>query len=137
MIFQSRPETSPWPAAILDIARASERRNARSGIAGLLLFSDDLYLEYIEGREKALTGVWRRVSGDARHRIDWVVRGTAEAPRMGVLPLGLFDADREQSQVQGTPLWRERHGWPRERAGALVEMLATIAAEKYPAATGR
>lgn len=136
LIYMSRPEAAPWPATILDIARPSERRNARAGVSGMLMFSDNFYLQYLEGRQKSVTGVWRRVSGDPRHRIDWVLRGEAETPRMGALPLGFFDADREHSSAQGTPLWRARHAWPKECAEALIEMLALIAREKYPTAMG-
>lgn len=119
---------------MLDIVRATERHNAASGATGMLVFSSGGYLQYFEGPAAAHDATWARISADPRHRLLWLVTGEAEAPRFAGLPLGYFDADRETSRVQDTPLWAERRDWNDDQAEVLIALLHEIAREKYPAA---
>jgi hypothetical protein len=132
ILFRSRPTTAPWPNTILDLARVIERNNSECGATGMLLFSNNAYLQYVEASPDALDAIWARVVDDDRHRIDWWLSGVAQGRRFPGLPLGYFDADRERSQVAETPIWHDRQDWQPEQAEALVEMLETIAREKYP-----
>lgn len=136
LIYRSRPTIIPWPGPILDIARASERFNADSGLGGMLLFSNERYVQYIEGPEAPLRELWDRIRRDERHEIEWLREGTIPRRRLGTLPMGYFDADREAAQVQGHPVWRDRHDWRPEQAEALTTLLVEIAASKYPLAVG-
>ena len=134
ILFRSRPTVAPWPVTILDLARVIERNNSAAGATGALLFSNSTYLQYVEATREEIEAIWSRVSADDRHMVDWWLSGETETRRFPGLPLGYFDADREHSQVEASPIWHDRHDWRPEQAEALIEMLETIAREKYPAA---
>jgi hypothetical protein len=58
-------DTSP---AVLDAVFAEAVAfNASAGITGALLFLDGRYAQILEGDEAAITGLYDRISGDARH----------------------------------------------------------------------
>ena len=132
LIYRSRPTTTPWPATILDIARVSEAGNDEPGVTGLLLFSNDTYLQYAEGPKDAIEALWARLYTDSRHEILWHVRGVDSTRRVPGLPMGYFDADREPGTAVETALWRNRQEWRPEQADELKEMLIGLARQKYP-----
>lgn len=134
IVFRSRPTVAPWPVTMLDLARVIERNNTAAGATGMLLFSNSTYLQYLEAEPAALEEIWERIRADDRHELVWWVTGETEGPRLPGLPLGYFDAEREHSRFDHTPIWRDRNDWRPEQAEALTEMLVELAREKYPAA---
>lgn len=132
ILFRSHATVAPWPVTMLDIVRATERNNAQSGATGMLVFSTTGYLQYLEGPHAVIEATWVRITSDTRHRLAWNVMGKVGAPRFPGLPLGYFDAAREQATVQAGPLWSGRNDWSASQAEALVAMLQQIAREKYP-----
>jgi hypothetical protein len=134
ILFRSRPTVAPWPATILDLARAIERNNSAAGATGMMLFSNAGYLHYLEAEPGALEDIWVRIRADNRHKLVWSLPGETESRRFTGLPMGYFDVDHEHSRVQATPIWHDRHDWRPDQTEALIEMLQTIAREKYPAA---
>lgn len=136
VLYLSRPSTVPWPATVLDIARICERNNPAAGITGALLFTNELYLQYLEGDGAALDALWDRLEQDQRHQVVWKTSGTTPQRRLGTLAMGYFDGDREGDR-DGAPLrdqaiWRERQSWGPDRSEALIALLVSLARHKYP-----
>jgi hypothetical protein len=49
---------------LLEVAR---RNNARVAVTGMLLYADGNFIQYLEGAEEAVRGVFERVRDDPRH----------------------------------------------------------------------
>lgn len=135
LVFRSHPKCSPWPATILDIARASERNNAASGVSGMMLFSNDIYLQLLEGSAEKLCRLWDSIRRDDRHAIEWVERGKAPAQLTG-LPMGYFDLDRERRETGAQYTQQNRKTWTASRVNLLRDMLIDVGYEKYPSTLG-
>jgi hypothetical protein len=117
------------------VARACERNNLANGVCGILLYSDNVYLQLLEGDSVTLDQLWAKISIDRRHGVEWIVRGEGRHDLTG-LPMGYFDAVREHSAEKRTAIWRERAHWSPEMADALRLMLVSLAREKYPTSLG-
>lgn len=133
LVYRSHPSISPWPTAILDIVRSCERNNPQLGVNGFMLYSDEFYLQCIEGKKSKIDALGRVISADDRHRVDWAVEGEG-APLFSGLPMGYFDAEREQPTDKNMKLWGERGRWQADQAGDLRDMMEKLAREKYPSA---
>jgi hypothetical protein len=100
----------------------------------MLFFSNDLYLQYLEGDGGALEALWARIEADPRHRVEWALRGAGGAARLPGLVMGYFDGDRERTALDLAPL-RLAEGSP-DRAETVIALLAALAIEKYPSTLG-
>ncbi|MCX7644199.1 MAG: BLUF domain-containing protein [Rhodobacteraceae bacterium] len=136
ILYLSRPTTTPWPATVLDIARACERANPAAGLTGALLFSNELYLQYLEGTGPALEALWARLARDDRHEIVWRATGIGTGRRLGSLVMGYLDADREGAPLRDHPLWRARADWTPDQAEPLIALMVDLARDKYPSSLG-
>jgi hypothetical protein len=66
LVYASRP--FGFDAAILtNILFDARRCNTRDGITGALICRDDLYLQLLEGPEKAVEAAYARICADDRH----------------------------------------------------------------------
>lgn len=74
--------------ALATLLARSRDRNAAEGITGLLVYRYDhdldrgSFLQVLEGPERALDDVWRRIANDARHHTVVVVEAGETADRM-------------------------------------------------------
>jgi hypothetical protein len=132
LLYLSLPRDVPWPSTVLDIARVCERDNPAAGITGALLFSNELYLQYLEGPGAALESLWSRLAADSRHQVSWRTGGTNSARRLGSLAMGYLDGDREGAPLRDQPLWRARDRWTAEDGESLIALLISLARLKYP-----
>jgi hypothetical protein len=132
LLYLSRPRDVPWPGVVLDIARVCERDNPAAGITGALLFSNELYLQYLEGPQAALEALWERLARDSRHQIVWSTAGEVPARRLGAFAMGYLDGDREGAPLRDQPLWRLRDRWAPEDAEGLIGLLLSLVRYKYP-----
>ena len=67
LLYASRaasPLTEPVVESILHLSR---RNNARQGITGLLCFSDDLFIQILEGGRDAVCELYNAIVRDPRH----------------------------------------------------------------------
>lgn len=135
ILYSSHPTAPPWPASILDIAKSCEKNNPENGVNGLILFTGNMYLHYLEGNATTLSNLWKNVQSDPRHTIEWKTGGD-DAPELTGLPMGYFDADREKSEHLPVETWRKRETWAPSDAFELRKMLISLAREKYPSALG-
>lgn len=56
---------------LLRIVSSALRRNAKSGITGILYFDATIFIQYLEGPSHALKGLMKRLHMDNRHAIRW------------------------------------------------------------------
>jgi hypothetical protein len=54
--------------ALLGLLRQCQRKNASSGVTGLLLFGNDTFLQVLEGEAETVDGLFHRIEGDRRHQ---------------------------------------------------------------------
>ena len=67
-LYASRP-AKPLPAPRLDeILKQSRRNNPRMGVTGLLSFSNDLFVQVIEGGRDEVCELFNTIVRDDRHR---------------------------------------------------------------------
>ena len=66
-LYASRPRSAPTPAVVDAILEQSRRNNPTRGITGLLCFSDDVFLQVLEGGRDAVSGLFADIVGDERH----------------------------------------------------------------------
>lgn len=75
LIYHSMALVEEASPASGNILAASLRNNRAFAITGFLHREDDAFLQYIEGPEAAVAGLWRLVLADARHEdVTLVVR---------------------------------------------------------------
>ncbi len=135
LIYRSKQVTPHWPVVILDIVRASERRNLALGVSGMLLFGRGGYIQYLEGPARATETVWRLIAADPRHDVIWHRWMPLTDLQLSPLPLGYFDFDRETDQRLPVPaaLWATTS----DQGPDLGQMLVDVARDKYPALLNR
>jgi hypothetical protein len=63
------------------IMAASTRNNPQQGITGLLVYSDDIFLQVLEGEEKTVQACYERIRQDPRHTDCDVVHSHAVSKR--------------------------------------------------------
>jgi len=68
LLYASRAELPLTEAVIESILQQSRRNNARQGITGLLCFSDDLFIQILEGGRDAVCELYNAIVRDPRHR---------------------------------------------------------------------
>lgn len=49
------------------ILKSAERHNPGDGITGVLLYSEDHFIQYIEGKPEALQALYAKIKADPRH----------------------------------------------------------------------
>ena len=68
LLYASRP-ASPLTASVIDtILAQSQDGNQTKGITGILCFSDDLYLQVLEGGRDAVCELFNAIVRDERHK---------------------------------------------------------------------
>lgn len=63
---QAQPPIAP--AELGRILQVSQRNNQRDQITGLLTYSGEVFVQFLEGPPEALHRLMRRIQGDPRHR---------------------------------------------------------------------
>lgn len=67
MIYASRTNPGFNPQDIEGILRSSVRNNERTGVTGILAFSNDYFLQCLEGSREAVNAAYQRILHDRRH----------------------------------------------------------------------
>ena len=68
LLYASRAELPLTEDVIESILQQSRRNNAGQGITGLLCFSDDLFIQILEGGRDAVCELYNAIVRDPRHR---------------------------------------------------------------------
>ena len=68
LIYASRAASSTSPETLLPIMKTSRANNLAQGITGVLIFSDGVFLQLLEGGREAVSALYNRISRDERHR---------------------------------------------------------------------
>ena len=68
LLYASRAAGSVTPESLLPIMKTSRANNAAQGITGVLIFSDGVFLQLLEGGREAVSALYNRIIRDERHR---------------------------------------------------------------------
>jgi hypothetical protein len=68
IIYISSANTTLTEDALLEILASSQERNAERELTGLLLHADGNIIQVIEGPQGAVEHLYKKISGDSRHR---------------------------------------------------------------------
>ena len=77
LTYASRANDGVTPEALTAILKTSRSHNLDAGITGVLVFSDGIFLQVLEGGRDAVSGLYNRIAQDRRHR-DVVLLGYDE-----------------------------------------------------------
>jgi len=67
LLYASRAAAPLTPAVLDSILEASRANNPRAGITGMLCFSDDLFIQALEGGRDEVCGLYNTIVRDDRH----------------------------------------------------------------------
>jgi len=67
LIYTSTPTVELTPDLRREIAAQARDANKASGLTGVLLLSDTVCLQILEGEERAVRAVYQRIMADSRH----------------------------------------------------------------------
>lgn len=100
LIYRSRA-TGPFDRAEIGRILATARRvNAENDVTGLLLYSDESFLQVLEGGEAAVRATFARIRVDPRHRdVTLLADGPAERRQHPDWTMGFHHLDGEPGRV--------------------------------------
>ena len=67
LIYASRATDSVNAEALGAIMKASRTKNSAAGVTGVLVFSDGVFLQLLEGGRNAVSALYNRIARDPRH----------------------------------------------------------------------
>ncbi|VWX60862.1 Sensor of blue light, FAD-binding domain [Burkholderiales bacterium 8X] len=67
LVYKSRAHAK-LSMDLRDILASSQKNNPALGLTGALCFLDGVYLQYLEGEESNLMGLYKRIKSDPRHK---------------------------------------------------------------------
>ncbi|MDR2215086.1 MAG: BLUF domain-containing protein [Nevskiaceae bacterium] len=67
LLYASRAARKPDPKTISAILAESHKKNAASGVTGVLCFSDDVFLQVLEGGRGPVCEIYNAIVRDERH----------------------------------------------------------------------
>lgn len=67
VIYASRATTRMSSTALMLMLAACRVRNEADGLTGLLLYSDESFLQVLEGDPEVVEATWERIQRDSRH----------------------------------------------------------------------
>lgn len=100
LIYASRTAGVLTPMDVKDIVRKSQRNNAKLGVTGMLMLSNGIFLQCLEGDHLAVNTLYHRILLDARHREPAVLGYTEIDQRLyGAWAMGLVTTTEANQQV--------------------------------------
>ena len=100
LIYASRTAGVLTPMDVKDIVRRSQRNNAKLGVTGMLMLSNGIFLQCLEGDHMAVNMLYHRIMLDARHREPAVLGYTEIDQRLyGAWAMGLVTTTEANQQV--------------------------------------
>ncbi|MBB4659898.1 BLUF domain-containing protein [Parvularcula dongshanensis] len=82
--------------ALREVLAVSRRNNARDDVTGVLLFDSGSFLQVLEGEEKSLARVLRRIKADTRHHgVQVLFDGVVPERSFGEWSMGCATIDEE------------------------------------------
>jgi Sensors of blue-light using FAD len=67
-LYASRAESTGMAALFTDILKTSRKNNSRHGITGVLLTTNDIFIQLLEGGRSEVCSLYNAIVHDARHR---------------------------------------------------------------------
>ncbi len=67
-LYASRLETKLTPTLLSEVLEQSRRNNPSRGITGLLCYTQDVFVQVLEGGREEVSGLLARLMQDSRHK---------------------------------------------------------------------
>ena len=67
IIYCSRSDIDFSPEELVELLELARERNAQAGVSGMLLYSNQSFLQLLEGDPEALASTYVRITADDRH----------------------------------------------------------------------
>jgi len=68
LIYASRATDAVTPDSLSAITKASRHNNLTTGITGVIIASDGVFLQLLEGGRDAVSALYNRITRDTRHK---------------------------------------------------------------------
>ena len=68
LTYASRANDGMTAEALTGLMKQSRAKNLDLGVTGVLVFSDGIFLQVLEGGRDAVSGLYNRIAQDRRHR---------------------------------------------------------------------
>jgi hypothetical protein len=69
LAYSSRALTAFDDEALLELADCAAAKNEQLGVTGYLYFRNELFIQYLEGEQKAVEDLMAKITTDPRHKI--------------------------------------------------------------------
>ncbi|WP_280153096.1 BLUF domain-containing protein [Piscinibacter sp. XHJ-5] len=79
LIYASRAAQAVNHDTLVAVMKAARAHNASAGITGVLIFTDGVFLQLLEGGRNAVSALYNKITRDARHH-DVVLLSYDEVP---------------------------------------------------------
>jgi hypothetical protein len=117
VVYRSRAVSDMTPPALTDLTRASQARNGREGLTGVLLYDSGAFYQWLEGPREGVDRVMRSIHHDARHtNVDVLNNQTVQARAFGGWSMKLAAQGRGAAE------------WPQDVIEAPPEVVETLRA---------
>lgn len=67
LVYASKPASAPSPETVESILTKSHERNPAVGVTGILCYTNDLFLQVLEGGRSTVSSLYNRICRDGRH----------------------------------------------------------------------
>lgn len=107
VLYRSRATFQPSAAQLQELLAKARAENARLQISGLLLYSEGMFVQVLEGPEEAVRALYAKIEQDPRHtRVDTVSEGLQPARQFAEwsMDFGLVEGpevERVLSAIEG------------------------------------
>ena len=94
-LYASRLAAAQAESQIDSIMEQSRRNNPRLGVTGILCFTNDVFIQVLEGGRDEVCDLYNKIVGDARHRdVRLLVYGEISERRFSNWTMGQVDIAR-------------------------------------------
>ncbi|MDJ1480860.1 BLUF domain-containing protein [Cytophagaceae bacterium YF14B1] len=73
LMYVSKRSANCHQEEVIDIFRSSERNNKKANITGILLYSDTLFIHYLEGDFDQINQLYDKIKTDYRHKHIFII----------------------------------------------------------------
>ena len=84
LLYRSKATNTLGSLHLFNMLSEARAKNARMGITGHLLYTEEVFVQCIEGTPEAVESLWKSLQRDHRHYdLELLARGPQEARRFG------------------------------------------------------
>jgi len=104
LIYKSKAAPDLRPDAIVEIVRVAQSSNLKKRVSGLLVHTNGVFVQLIEGSPSVVDGLFERISKDPRH-VDIEILGSFDTDKvaMPTWAMAYFSSDLPGSSKSSMP----------------------------------